>query len=79
MGDRGRRIGFVDYAAAVTTGKKTQLISVDTSRLFIDMAAAMLDFFESGKPNIDRAESLAVRRVLDAAEKPRALKAFMRI
>jgi len=67
------------YAAAVTTGKGTKLIAADTSRLFIDMASAMLDFFESGKPNIDRAESLAVRQILDAAAKPRALKAFIKV
>ena len=30
-------------------------------------AAAVLDFLESGKPNIDRAESLAIRKILDAA------------
>ena len=64
------------FAAAVTDEKGTKLIEVETSRLFIDTAAAVLDFFESGKPNIDRAESLAVRRILDAAAKPESRERF---
>ena len=55
------------YAASVTTAQTTRYMAVDTSRLFVDMATAMLDFFASGKPNIDREESLAVRKILDAA------------
>ena len=65
------------FAAAVTDEKGTKLIEVVTSRLFIDTAAAVLDFLEAGKPNIDRAESLTVRRILDAAAKPEARERFM--
>ena len=60
------------YAASVTTSVATRYFAVDSSRLFVDMASAMLDFFESGVPNIDRNESLTVRRILDAAGDPRA-------
>jgi hypothetical protein len=55
------------FAAVVTDEKGTKLIEVETRKLFVDTAAAILDFFEAGKPNIDRAESLMVRRILDAA------------
>lgn len=65
------------YAAAVTDEKGTELIKVETSKLFVDTAAAVLDFLESGKPNVDRAESLAVRRILDAAAKPQAMAEFV--
>jgi predicted dehydrogenase len=67
------------FSAGVTTDQATKYIAVDGSRLFIDMAAAVLDLFEAGKPNIDRAESLMVRRILDAAEDPRALKGFIKL
>ena len=65
------------FAASVTTVKATKLIEVDTSRLFIDMAAAILDFFERGKPDIDREESLTIRRILDRAESAAATKGFV--
>ena len=65
------------FAAAVTDEKGTKVIEVETSRLFIDTAAAALDFLEAGKPNIDRAESLAVRRILDVAGKAEARERFM--
>jgi len=65
------------YAAAVTDEKGTKLIEVNTSKLFVDTAAAVLDFLESGKPNIDRGESLAIRAILDAATKPDAREKFV--
>ena len=67
------------FAASVTTRAGTKWMAVDDSRLFVDTAAAILDFFDSGKPNIDRAESLVIRRILDAAEWPRALKGFVHL
>jgi predicted dehydrogenase len=67
------------FAAAVTTTKSTKLITVDTSCLFIDMAAAILDLFDSGRPGIDRAESLAIRRILDVAHMPAALHEFVKL
>ncbi|MCL5998957.1 MAG: Gfo/Idh/MocA family oxidoreductase [Chloroflexi bacterium] len=65
------------FAAAVTTAQGTQLITVDSSRLFIDMAAAILDLFDNGRPSIDRAESLLIRRILDVAQMPEALQGFV--
>jgi len=58
------------YAAAVTTDRETKLIVPDCGRLFIDAAAAMLDLFETGRVHVDRAESLMIRAILDAAECP---------
>jgi predicted dehydrogenase len=71
--------GETPFAASVTTEKETKVIQVDASKIFIDMAAAVLDLFESGKPNIDRNQSLAIRRILDAAEDPAALKGFVNL
>jgi predicted dehydrogenase len=65
------------FAAAVTDAKGTKLIEAETSKLFVDTAAAVLDFLESGKPNIDRAETLAIRRILDAAATPEARERFV--
>lgn len=65
------------FAAGITTAQRTQLLTVDTSRLFIDMAAAILDLFDTGGPGIDRAESLMIRRILDVAHTPEALQGFV--
>jgi len=69
--------GETPFAASVTTEKHTELLAVDTGRIFVDTAAAVLDLFESGKPNIDRRESLMIRRILDAAENPAAGEGFI--
>ncbi|MBV8881498.1 MAG: Gfo/Idh/MocA family oxidoreductase [Planctomycetaceae bacterium] len=65
------------YAASVTTAKETRYWEVDTKPLFVDAAAAMLDFFAAGKAQVDRRESLAVLRILEAARKPEALERFI--
>ncbi len=67
------------FMAGVTTNKETKLIVVDGARLFVDMAAAILDFFEAGKANIDRAESLMIRRILDVAGKPESTRKFVKL
>lgn len=67
------------FAAAVTTAKETKLITVDGSAIFRDTAAAVLDLFDTGKPSIDPAESLAVQRIRDAAMLPRSLKGFVKV
>jgi hypothetical protein len=69
--------GSTPYAATLTTPKLTQWVPVDTSTLFVDAASAILDFFEKGQATIDRGESLMVRRILDAAENPDAMKQFV--
>lgn len=65
------------FAAAVTTDKVTRHIAVETSRLFIDMAAAILDFFDNGQVAVDRGESLVIRRIMDVATYPEALRGFV--
>lgn len=67
------------FAASVSSAAETKHIPVDGSTLFIDMATAILDLFENGKPSIDRMETLAIRRILDAADKPAALKKFIKV
>jgi hypothetical protein len=59
--------GRTPYTAAVTTAEETRFLTIDLSRLFVDACASILDFFEGRRAPIDRAESLAVRRILDAA------------
>lgn len=67
------------YAGCITTTKETKLIEVDTSTIFADTTAAILDFFESGKPNVPRAQSLMIRRILDVAQRPAARKRFVKL
>jgi predicted dehydrogenase len=69
--------GDTPFVASVTTDKQTELLKVDTSKIFLDTAAAVLDLFESAKPNIDRRESLIIRRILDVAADPSALRGFV--
>lgn len=66
------------YAASVTTAKETSLIQVDAP-IFVRTAESILDFFETGKPQVDRKESLAVRAILDAAEKASTRKRFIAV
>jgi predicted dehydrogenase len=68
-----------DFMASVTTDKETKFINVDGARLFVDTAAAILGFFEDGKANIDRAESLMIRRILDVAGKPEIFKRWIKL
>ena len=67
------------YAASVTTAKETRYLEVDTKPLFVDAAAAMLEFFAAGKEQVDRRESMAVMRILDAARDPAALERFVKL
>jgi predicted dehydrogenase len=64
------------FAASVTTAAETRFVTVDNKTMFRSMASAILDLFESGKVSVDRAESLMVRRILDVAASPRALRGF---
>ena len=67
------------YAASVTTAGATRYFQVDSSRIFLNTADAVLDLFESGKPAIDRKESLIIRRILDVAGQKRALSGFVNL
>ena len=66
------------YAASITTGKETRYLEVDTKPLFVDAAAALLDFFAAGKEQVDRRETMAVMRILDASRDPAALERFVK-
>lgn len=58
------------FAASFTTDKATRYVEVDSSQIFNNNQAGILDFFESGTPNVDRRETLTVMAILDAARKP---------
>jgi len=69
--------GETPFAASITTDVDTQFFTPSLDQIFVDQAAAVLKLFESGKPNVDRAETLTIRRMLDVAEDPAALKGFV--
>jgi predicted dehydrogenase len=69
--------GDTPYAATVTTAKATEVITVDVSKIFVNNAAAVLELFETRKPNIDREETMVIRRILDVAADPESRKAFV--
>lgn len=63
---------YVPFLTALTTPQSTQFVEVNDEHLFVDAAAAMLDFFAAGQALVPRAETLAVMRVLDAVLNPEA-------
>jgi hypothetical protein len=65
------------YAAMVSTDKISEYMTVDTKQLFVDAAAAMLDFFDHGKNDIDRRETMTVMKIIDASKKPEALTGWV--
>ena len=67
------------YAASVTTSEETEYLPVERSRIFLNTAAAVLGLFRSGRPDIDRKESLIIRRVLDVAGQQQALEGFVKV
>lgn len=67
------------FAASLSTAQGSEYIAVDSGAIFLNTAAAMLDLFASGIASIDRRETLAIRRVLDAAESSAAQDHFVTI
>jgi hypothetical protein len=67
------------YAASITTSKESRYVEVDTKPLFVDAAAAMLDFFAAGKALIDRRETMAIMRILEASRDPAALEGGVKL
>jgi len=65
------------YAAAVTTEKETKILTVPLDDIFLENAKAVLELFETRKPNIDRKETLILHRIIDAAKDPKALQGFV--
>ncbi|BBO33872.1 hypothetical protein [Lacipirellula parvula] len=67
----------IPFSAIVSTQQGCERIEVDGGTLFLDAAASILDFFDAGRPLIDRRESLMVRRILDVAMSDEACNAFV--
>jgi predicted dehydrogenase len=67
------------FGATLSTTQQTRYVKVDDGKIFLNTAAAILDFFEAKKPNIDPRESLIIRRILDVAEDPGVTKGFVRL
>jgi predicted dehydrogenase len=67
------------FAASLTTDKRTTLIEVESGKIFRNTAAAILDLFETGTAGVDPAESLTIRRILDAADEAAALNGFVEL
>lgn len=65
------------FAASFTTDKTTKHVEVDVSKIFVNNQAALLEFFASGKPNVDRRETLTLMKLLDTARDPRARQGFV--
>ena len=70
---------YVPFTAVLTSDKKSQAIVVDDTRLFVDAAAAILDFFDAGEALVPRAETMAVLRVLEAARNPAAREGWVAV
>jgi predicted dehydrogenase len=67
------------YAAALTTATGTDYIAVDGSAIFHNTAAAMLDLFAKGETSVERAQTLMIRRILDAAATAEARAGFIEL
>lgn len=63
---------YAPFVAMLTTERWSRQVVVDDKRLFVDAAAAILDFFDAGRPLVPRDETLAIVRILDAAKDPAA-------
>jgi hypothetical protein len=67
----------VPFSAMISTQLGHDLIEIDGSTLFLNAASSILDFFDAGRPLIDRRETIMVRRILDLAMSDRADGAFV--
>lgn len=71
--------GACPYQAMVTTDEKTAYVNAGSDPYFRDLAILILDFFESGKESIDRNETLALFKVMDAAFSKKAIGKFLKV
>ncbi|MGL4515007.1 MAG: Gfo/Idh/MocA family protein [Lacipirellulaceae bacterium] len=60
----------VPFVAVLTTDAAAKWVVVDDTKLFVDAAAAILDFLDAGEALVPRDETLAIMRVLDALKTP---------
>lgn len=70
---------YVPFVTVLTGDKSCKAVVVDDSKLFVDAASAILDFFDAGEAIVPRGETLAVLRVLAAANDPAARKGWVTI
>ena len=68
-----------NFQAMITTNEKTAHVDCNADPLFRDLCSLILDFFETGKEIIDREESLAICKVLDAASRKQAIGRFLKL
>ena len=66
----------IPFSAIISTQQGHDRIEVDGATLFVEAAASILDFFDAGRPLVDRRESLMVRRILDRAMSSRVCGGF---
>lgn len=59
------------FRALIATNLRTQTLELK-SPIFHNAFSAIMDFFESGMPSVDRRETLAIRHVLDLVRSPSA-------
>jgi len=71
--------GACAFQAMVTTDATTVYVDTSPDPIFRDLASLILDFFGSGKENIDRKESLAIFRVRDAAFNKKSVGKFLKV
>jgi len=71
--------GDCAFRAVVTTDEKTVHVDTSPDPIFRDLAALILDFFESGREPIARAETLALFKIRDAAFHPKAAGKFLKV
>jgi len=55
------------FAASLTTDKATEYVDAESADLFKDAMNAVLNFFDAGTATFDRAETLAIFKIIDAA------------
>jgi hypothetical protein len=67
-----------DFQAVVTTDKMVKYMPID-SPIFENLLAAIMDFFDTGTPTIERSESLVIRRILDIAADKASLNKWVKI
>lgn len=65
------------FAAVISTDRGHEHVEINGQELFIDAASSILDFFDAGRPLVDRRETLIIRRILDRAMHPAAENRFL--
>lgn len=70
---------YVPFAAVLTSDKSCKVLVVDDSKLFVDAASAILDFYDAGEALVPRDETMAVMRILDAARNPAAREGWVKV